>query len=96
MDKSLRNAGVKQTVSDLLGSIVFFSLLAVFLSVALHLVGVSGVTEAVDRLVAFIPRVLVASVVLVVGLLIATLVRGLITAAASNAGVLELDGPDRW
>ena len=87
IDRSLRNAGVKQSVTEMFGAIVFFSLLAVFLSVALHLVGVTGVSAAVDRLVAFLPRVMVAAILLIVGLLGATLVRGIVVVAAANAGV---------
>ena len=37
IDQSLRNAGVKQSVSALFGAIIFLCLLSVFLSVALHL-----------------------------------------------------------
>jgi hypothetical protein len=87
LGQSMRQVGIKRTVPAIVGQIVFWLTICLTLTVAFKMVGLDNVSDAMDRVVAYIPNVLVATVVVVVGLLLASFVRGVVATSADRVGL---------
>jgi hypothetical protein len=84
---SMRQVGIQQKVSWIFGQIVFWLLMCVFLTAGFNILGLPTVSAAMEQIVAYIPNLLVAAVVVVVGLLVAAFLRGVIATSADRVGV---------
>lgn len=87
LSKSMEQAGVTRTVPQIVGTIMFWLLLSVFLVAAFDILQLPGVTNAIEKAVAYIPKVLVATILVVFGLLLAAFLRGVIATSADRIGV---------
>jgi hypothetical protein len=84
---SMKQVGITQNVSWILGQIVFWLLMCVFLTAAFNILGLQTLTAAMEQIVAYIPNLLAAAVVVVVGLLVATFLRGVIATGGDRVGL---------
>lgn len=85
--QSMRQVGIDRGVSWILGQIVFWLLMSLILATAFNVLGLETVSTALEQVVSYIPRLLVAAVVVIIGLLVATLVRGVLATAADRVGI---------
>ena len=85
--QSMRQVGISRSVPQIVGLIVFWLLMCVFLMAGFHMLKLHAVSEAMQTIVAYIPHILVATFMVVVGLLIATLLRGVIATSADRVGL---------
>ncbi len=84
---SMHRMGVQRNVPAIIGTIVFWLLMSVFLMAGFNILGLQAVSEAMQAIVAYIPKLLVATVVIVVGLLLATFLRGVVATSADRVGL---------
>lgn len=87
LSTSMRQVGIDRPVPWILGRIVFWLSMCVFLTAAFNILGLPTITAAMERIVDYIPNVLVATVVVVIGLLVATFLRGVIATSADRVGI---------
>ena len=85
--QSMEHMGIKRNVPAIVGTIVFWLLMCVFVMTAFNILGLQGLSDAMGNLVKYIPKLLVATVVVVVGLLIASFLRGLVATSADRVGL---------
>ncbi len=85
----LDRSNTKKTVSQLLGILVFWVIFLLFLISAAEAMSLSIVSQALRDLTYYLPKVGLAALILVLGLLAANLVRELISLACSTAGVTQ-------
>lgn len=85
--ESMTHMNVKPSVSSIVGTIVFWGLILVFLMAAFSILEIPQVSAAIARVVAYIPNLLVATVMVVVGLLVAGFLRGVIATSADRVGI---------
>jgi hypothetical protein len=85
--ESMKHVGITRSVSNILGQIVFWFLMCVFLMAAFNILELKALSDAMQGVVAYIPRLLVATVVVVIGLLIANFLRGVIATSADRVGI---------
>jgi small-conductance mechanosensitive channel len=85
--ESMTHMNIKRNVPAIIGTIVFWGLMLVFLMAGFSILNISQVSGAIDRVVEYIPNVLVATVMVVVGLLVAGFLRGVIATSADRVGV---------
>lgn len=85
--ESMRDVGIRRTVPAIVGQIVFWLLMCVFLMAAFNILNLPSLTNAMDRLVSYIPKLLAATVIVVIGLLIASFLRGVIATGADRIGL---------
>jgi hypothetical protein len=85
--KSMEQAGVTRTVPQIVGTIMFWLLLSVFLVASFEILNLPGVSDAIEKVMAYIPKILVATVLVVVGLLLAAFLRGVIATSADRVGI---------
>jgi small-conductance mechanosensitive channel len=69
------------------GTIVFWGLMLVFLMASFNILEIREVSTAISQVVAYIPNLLVATVMVVVGLLVAGFLRGVIATSADRVGI---------
>lgn len=79
--------GVKMDAAGLLGRIVYWFIVLIFLVPAADALGVPAVSNILNELVAYIPNVFVAILVLFLGALAATVVADLVRGAIASANI---------
>ncbi len=84
---SMHHMGLQRNVPAIIGTIVFWLLMCVFLMAGFNILGLSAVTDAMQEIVHYIPKLLVATVLVVVGLLVATFLRGVVATSADRVGL---------
>lgn len=84
---SMQQVGIDRRVSSILGQIVFWMTMSVFLAAAFNTLGLETVSIAIENVVAYIPRLLVAAVVIIIGLLVAAFLRGVVATSAVRVGI---------
>ena len=84
---SLRRSGIFRSPSDILGSVTFWAFFVLFASLGVDSLGFTGSTTGL--LIAFLPPLFAAVLILLVGLLVAGFLSQGLLIAAVNAGVPE-------
>jgi hypothetical protein len=83
----LAQGEIKWTLSELLGVIVYWIVMLSVLAAAMNALNLMVASDLLSKLVAYIPNIIIAIFVLVLGSFLATFVAGIVRTAASNAGV---------
>ncbi|MCY1281456.1 hypothetical protein D9M68_318100 [compost metagenome] len=87
LTKMLARVGIQVPVSTLVGKIVYWFVLLIFLVSAADSLGLGRVSATLDVLALYLPKVLGAALVLIVGVLLAQLVNSLVRGAAEGVGL---------
>ena len=85
--ESMAHTNIGRNVPAIVGTIVFWLLMCVFIMAAFNILGLQSVTDAMGTVVDYIPHLLAATVVVVVGLLAASFLRGLVATSADRVGL---------
>ncbi len=83
----LERSGTKQKMSELLGMIGFWIIFLVFLIKASDTLGLTMASDALTGLANYIPKIMIAILILILGIIAANFVRELITMTCSSAGI---------
>ena len=83
----LKQVGLETNPSQIMGAIVLGLVACAILMVGSDVLGFDAIGDAVGRLVDYISRIILAAIVLIVGLLLATLLRGAVVAAGERAKI---------
>jgi hypothetical protein len=86
---SLRRAGILRTPADVLGRVCFWAIFVLFASLAIDALEVPGAGSATAFLLAFLPPLFAAILIVVVGWIVANFLSQGILIAAVNAGLPE-------
>jgi hypothetical protein len=84
---SMHHMGLQRNVPAIIGTIVFWLLMCVFLMAGFDILGMKAVSDGMQVVVNYIPNLLVATVLVVVGLLVATFLRGVVATSADRVGI---------
>ena len=84
---SMHHMGITRNVPAIIGTIFFWLLMCVFLMAGFNILGAEPVTAALQEIVHYIPNLLVATVLIVLGLLLATFLRGVVATSADRVGL---------
>ncbi len=82
----LERAGSRLTFSEIVSKLLFWLVMLTFLLSSVETLGLSAVTETIDRLISFIPGVIGAALIAVGGLLLGRFSGTLVSSAAAAAG----------
>lgn len=83
----VRRSGTKMTVSGVIATLIKYFIFLIFVQAAANVVGIPQLTEIINRIILFIPNVVVAMTIIVVGSLIAKFLSGLVRSSVSELGV---------
>lgn len=89
VDELLAKGGIKYSLSELIGVICYWLVLLVTSVVALNAVNLPIAADLLNRVVQYIPNVVAAIFILILGMFVATLLKNIIQTAANNAGVAQ-------
>src|SRR5208283_4094135 len=83
LDSILAKGGINIGLSDLLGIICYWLALLVTFVVALNAVGLTVAADLLQKIVLFVPNIIAAVFILIVGMFAAVLVRNIVRVSAS-------------
>jgi len=86
-DDFLKRFGVERPASNVIGSIVFWLVFLVFFTAATETLGLPVLATWLSGVSYYLPRILVAALIILAGLLAGNLAREAISAAATTAGL---------
>src|SRR3990167_1881783 len=95
LTKMIGRVGIQVSVSTLIGKIVYWFILLVFLVSASDLLGLERVSATLDVLALYVPKVFGAALILLAGVLAAQLLSGLVRGAAEGVGLEYANGLGR-
>jgi len=91
LDALLAKGGIKYSLSELLGIIGYWLSILVTVVVAINAIGLTIAAELLNKFVLYVPNVIAAIFVLILGMFIAVLLRNIIQTAATNAGLTQVN-----
>jgi len=86
LTKLLGRAGLQVPISTLIGKIVYWFVLLIFLVSAAQSLGLERVSATLDMLALYLPKVFGGALVLLVGVLLAQLANGLVRGPLKGSG----------
>ena len=89
LDSILAKGGIDNGLSELIGLICYWLSLLVTFVVALNAVGLTVAADLLQRVVLFVPNIIAAVFILIVGMFAAVLVRNIVRVSANNAGISQ-------
>jgi len=91
IDGFLQQGGIKTGMSGILGVLIYWLVILVTLVIAFNCLGLTYVTDLVSRVVMFIPKVIVAVLILAVGMYSARFIAQTVSAYCKNVGLEDAD-----
>lgn len=85
----LHKGGIKYTLSELLGVLCYWLALLVVLVIAVNAVGLTVAADLLNKVTLYIPNVISAILVLVLGMFVATFLAAVVQTATTNAGIAQ-------
>lgn len=83
----IRRSGTKMTTSGVIAALIKYFIFLIFVQAAANVLGIPQLTEIINRIILFIPNVIVAMAIIVIGSLIARFLSGLVRSSVSELGV---------
>lgn len=84
---SMKQVGITRTLPQIVGRVVFWLMMCVFLSAGFKVLGLTEVSDTVNYLIAYVPKLFAAIAIMVIGLLVATFIRGIVATSADRVGI---------
>lgn len=85
----LTRGGIKRKLSELIGAIVYWIVMLAFVMTALNALNLTVAAELFQQIVGFLPNVIAAVFILIVGIFAAAFMSATVRTAASNSGILQ-------
>lgn len=82
----LQQAGVGMSLSEVVAKLLFWLLMLTFVLSSVETLGLKAVTATIDRLIAYIPNLIGAALIALLGLLLARFLASLVASGAAAAG----------
>lgn len=87
LDKLLSKGGITYTVSDLVGVVCYWLGILITFMVAVNSIGLTVAADLLNRIVLYIPNVIAALFILILGMFVSTLLKNIVQTAVGNAGL---------
>lgn len=91
IDRFLKQGGGEADTSHVLGLLVYWLVLLAALMIAFNSMGLAYVTDLIGRIVLFVPKVMVAVLILAFGAYFARFVGAAVTTYCENVGISDAD-----
>lgn len=89
LDKLLSKGGINYALSDLVGVICYWLGLLLTFMVAVNAIGLTVAADLLNKVVLYIPNVIAALFILVLGIFASTILKSIVQTAANNAGLSQ-------
>ena len=84
---TLSRSGISMSSAEIVGRLGFWIIMLTFLVTATESLGLPRVSATIDEFVMYLPRVIAAAVIIIVGLLVAHFARDVVRSGAESIGV---------
>ena len=91
LDGFLKNGGIESDTTDILGALVYWLVILGALVIGFNTLGLSYVTDLLGRIILFVPKVMVALLILAFGSYFARFIGNAITAYCRNVHIQDAD-----
>lgn len=88
VDKFLLEGGIRMTAVAVISKLVYWMLLLIIFLAAMNSLGLQVASELLNQVVLYIPNVIVATIILIVGSFLARFVQGVLKVYLKNVGVI--------
>ena len=88
----LKKGGIVKAPSEILGLLVYWFIMILIIIASLDALGLPIVSDLLNKIFLYIPNVVAAVIVLVLGFLLGNLLSGVVRTAASNTGLKHAEG----
>jgi hypothetical protein len=85
----LSKGGITYTLSELIGVIFYWLALLVTFVVAVNAIGLTVAADLLNKIVLYVPNIVAAIFILVLGMFVATVLKNIVKTAANNAGLSQ-------
>lgn len=89
LSSMLAKGGIRRKLSELIGAIVYWIVILAFVMTALNALNLTVAAELFQHIVAFLPNVIAAVFILIVGIFAAAFLATTVRTAASNSGIMQ-------
>lgn len=83
----LKRGGIKQTLSELIGGLVYWLIMLLVVMAALNALGITVVASVLDKVILYIPNVIAAIFIVALGIFVSSVIGTIVRTAATNAGL---------
>jgi hypothetical protein len=87
--RALERGGIKQSASEIVGLLVFWFLFLIAIVTTLETLNLSGATDTLHTIYLYIPKIVAALVVLILGLYFANFLETVTRTSCANAGLAQ-------
>jgi hypothetical protein len=87
IDEILRQGGVTLTLNGVIAGLIYWLIMLVTLLAAIDSLGLTVASDVLNRVVLYLPNVVVAVLILILGALFSNLIRGIVGTYLANAQV---------
>lgn len=85
----LRRGGIRQTLSELIGVLIYWLVMLLVFMTALNALGMTVAASLLDKVILYIPNVIAAVFIMALGIFFASMVGTVVRTASSNAGISQ-------
>lgn len=85
--RALELAGTRMDAAAVLGAVAFWWIFLVFAEIAVNSLGLTEISAFVNSVLAYLPNIFVAILILIIGSLLANVIAGIVRGAAGEAGL---------
>lgn len=95
INRALARGGIQQSATEILALLIFWFLFLIVIVATLDTLGLPGVTETLNTIFLYIPKVAAAIVMLILGLYLANFIETVARTSCVNAGLQQADSIGR-
>jgi hypothetical protein len=85
----LRKGGIKNTLSELIGGLIYWVIMLLVFMAALNALGMTVVASLLDKVILYIPNVIAAIFIISLGIFFASIIGSIVMTASMNAGIKQ-------
>lgn len=87
IDEFLAKGGIKNSLSEVIGILFYWLIVLMMFVVAINAVGLTVAAELLNKIVLYVPNVIVSIFILILGMFVSSFVSALVQTTAVNAGI---------
>ncbi|MFA5780454.1 MAG: hypothetical protein WC947_10010 [Elusimicrobiota bacterium] len=87
LSQLLEKGGIRHTLSEIIGIIFYWIIIFVAIATAINALGLTSVSTVMDRIILYVPNVVIALFILIFGLFLSSFLSSVIVTMSVNAGI---------
>lgn len=89
LSQLLEKGGIRYTLSEIIGIIFYWIIIFVAIATAINALGLTSVSSVIDRMILYVPNIVIAIFILILGLFLSSFLSSVVVAMSVNAGISQ-------